>query len=301
MVCPVFPGPSDAFMHAIINLNKPLHITSHKAVSKVKRLCGAKKAGHAGTLDPEATGVLLVCLNEATKIVRFLTDMDKEYVARIKLGERTDTFDSAGRILESRDISSLSEGDLCEAVRTFQGVIRQKSPMYSAVKIGGQKLYTLARKGLEIERPDRTVTVFEISIESIDFPFAELKISCSKGTYIRSLCDDLGRKLGVGAHLTGLERTAVGPFHIRDSFSFDDLTVDETRFCSIDQALERLPEIVLNDADYRKAKNGVTVVPELPTLGKGEFVRLKGPEGILFAIGRLESKRITIERILNLE
>jgi len=287
-------------MHVIINLNKPSGITSQQAVTKVKRLLGAKKAGHAGTLDPDATGVLLVCVNEATKITRFLMDMDKQYKARVKLGERTDTFDAGGRIIESKDTAFLSEGDLFDAVETFKGVIRQKPPMYSAVKIGGKALYKLARRGIEIERPERTVHVYDIRITSIDIPFLELTISCSKGTYIRSLCDDLGIRLGTGAHMTRLERTAVGFFHIKDSYSFDDLSADENLFCSIDRALERMPEITLAAPDYQKAKNGVSVIPELFHCAMGEFVRLKDPEGNLFAIGRAEPNMVSIERVLNL-
>jgi tRNA pseudouridine55 synthase len=290
-------------MHAIINLNKPSGITSRQAVTKVQRILGAKKAGHAGTLDPMATGVLIICLNEATKVTRFLMDMDKQYMARIKLGERTDTYDAEGRVIESKDISFLSEADLFDAVQTFKGVIKQKPPMYSAVKIGGQTLYKLARKGIEIDRPDRTVHVYDIRITSIDIPYFDLAISCSKGTYIRSLCDDIGIKLGTGAHMTGLERKAVGGFHVKDALSFDDLISNEELFYSIDQALGKLPVIKLVESDYQKAKHGMKIVSESfnPCDYDGEFVRMKDPEGNLFAIGRTESNIISIERVLNLK
>ena len=288
-------------MHVIINLNKPAGITSRQAVTKVQRLLGAKKAGHAGTLDPQATGVLLVCLNEATKAARFLTDMDKQYAARIKLGERTDTFDAEGRVIERKDISFLAEADLFEAVHAFKGTIKQKPPMYSAVKIGGKTLYKLARKGIEIDRPDRTVHVYDIRITAVDIPYFDLTISCSKGTYIRSLCDDIGMRLGTGAHMARLERTAVGFFHIKNSFSFDDLADDEKLFCSVDQALAKLPEVELAEVDYQKAKNGVKVTAGYCDFNDGEFVRLKDPEGNLFAIGRTESDIVGIERVLNLK
>ncbi len=287
-------------MHVIINLNKPAGITSRQAVTKIQRLLGAGKAGHAGTLDPQATGVLLVCLNEATKITRFLMDMDKRYKARIKLGERTDTYDAEGRVIETKDISFLSEADLFEAVRTFKGVIRQKPPMYSAVKIGGKTLYKLARKGIEIDRPERTVHVYDIRIISIDLPYFDLEISCSKGTYIRSLCDDIGIKLGTGAHMASLERTAVGFFNIKEAFSFESLAADEELFFSIDQALIKLPEIELAEADYQKAKHGMKIVSESFSQYDGEFVRMKDPEGRLFAVGRAESNILSIERALNL-
>jgi tRNA pseudouridine55 synthase len=288
-------------MHVIINLNKPSGITSRQAVTRIQRLFGAKKAGHAGTLDPQATGVLLICLNEATKAARFLTDMEKQYEARVKLGERTDTYDAEGRVIERKDISFLSEADLFEAVHAFKGIIKQKPPMYSAIKIGGKTLYKLARKGIEIDRPDRTVHVYDIRITAIDIPYFDMAISCSKGTYIRSLCDDIGRRLGTGAHMAGLERTAVGSFNIKDSFSFDDLAEDEKLYCSVDQALSKLPEIKLAEDDYKKAKNGVKVRAGSYDHSNGEFVRLKDPAGNLFAVGRAESNIISIERVLNLK
>ena len=289
-------------MHVIINLNKPPGITSRQAVTKVQRLLGAKKAGHAGTLDPQATGVLLVCLNEATKVTRFLMDMEKQYKAKVKLGERTDTYDAEGRVIERKDVSFLSEADLFDAVQSFKGPIKQKPPMYSAVKIDGKTLYKLARKGIEIDRPDRSVHIYDIEITSIDMPFFDVTISCSKGTYIRSLCDDIGAKLGTGAHMARLERTAVGKFHINDSFSFEGLAVNnEEMFYSIDQALVKLSEIKLGDFDYQKAKNGVKIILESCNLYDGEFVRMKDPEGNLFAIGRADSSIISIERVLNLK
>jgi tRNA pseudouridine55 synthase len=288
-------------MHAIINLNKPFDMTSRQAVTKVQRMLGAKKAGHAGTLDPQATGVLLICLNESTKITRFLMNMDKQYKATIKLGERTDTYDAWGRVTEKKDSSFLSETQLFDAVQKFKGSIKQKPPMYSAVKIGGKKLYKLARKGIEIERPDRTVHIYDITITSIDLPCFEIMLSCSKGTYVRSLCDDIGMELGTGAHMTALERTAVGFFHIKNSLSFDNLSNNAEQFYSIDQALDQLPEIVLDDADYRKAKNGGKVFSASFVPYNGEFVRMKDPEGQLFAIGRVDLNIISIERILNLE
>ena len=288
-------------MHVIINLNKPPGITSRAAVTKVQRLLKAKKAGHAGTLDPQANGVLLVCLNEATKVTRFLMDMQKQYKAKIKLGERTDTCDAEGKVIERKDISYLSEADLFDAVLSFKGPIKQKPPMYSAIKIDGKTLYKLARKGIEIERPERSVHIYDIEITSIDMPCFDVTISCSKGTYIRSLCDDIGQKLGTGAHMARLERTAVGEFHISNSFSFEELAVNEEMFYSIDRAIFNLPEIRLGEVDCQKAKNGMKIVLESHNLHDGDFLRLKDPEGNLFAIGRADSNIISIERLLNLQ
>ncbi|MBI5639034.1 MAG: tRNA pseudouridine(55) synthase TruB [Nitrospirae bacterium] len=316
-------------MHLIINLNKPMGITSQQAVTKVKKILGVRKAGHAGTLDPLATGVLLVCLGEATKIVRFFVDMDKKYRARLKLGERTDTCDAEGRIIERRDISFLSSADIDRAIMSFSGIIMQKPPMYSAVKIGGETLYKLARKGIEIERPERQVNIYYLKITDIDLPFVDLEVACSKGTYIRTLCDDIGIKLSAGAHLVSLERTGIGFFGIEDSVTFDDLlsyescshdessssmpekradrmqgeylVADEKSFYSVDSALAAVEEIILGDEEYKKARNGMKIMTD-KIRGKAEntLLRMKGPGGNLFGIGRVNSGVLSIERILKL-
>ncbi len=288
-------------MNIIINLNKPSGITSHQAVTKVKRILKLKKAGHAGTLDPMATGVLLICTNEATKIARFLSDMDKQYYARVKLGERTDTYDSEGSVIEKKDTSLLSEAELVETVMMFQGRIRQKPPMYSAVKIGGRALYKLARSGVEIDRPERSVEIHEIKIICIDLPYFDMTISCSKGTYVRTLCEDIGIRLGVGAHLVSLERRGVGPFIIKDAVSFDDLVSEDFSFYSVDSALSNLRVIVLDGEDYKRARNGMQVMfDRTHEFNDNEFVKLKGPEGNLFGIGIVNLNIIKAVRILNL-
>jgi tRNA pseudouridine55 synthase len=293
-------------MNIIINLNKARGITSHKAVSRVKRLLGAKKAGHTGTLDPLATGVLLVCLNEATKISRFLLDMDKTYRATVRLGVTTDTGDSEGRVVEERDVSGLMEEELFRTVKSFSGVIKQRPPMYSAVKVGGERLYALARKGIEVERPERVVTIYDITILKVDLPFLELSVCCSKGTYIRTLCEDIGRALGAGAHLAALERTGAGPFDIEQSITFEELEngflSSSGRYsCSIDAALTAMSEVVLDAADCGKALTGMqTSLREIDDFTEGSFVKLKGPSGNLFAIGRIQSHRVRVERLLNL-
>jgi len=312
-------------MNYIINLNKPSDITSRQAVTKVKQLLGADKAGHTGTLDPLATGILLICLNEATKVTRFLLDMDKTYKAKMKFGERTDTCDATGRIIEKKDISSLTEFEILNAVAMFRGRIRQKPPMYSAVKVRGETLYKLARRGIEIERPERVVEIYDIKVLGINFPYCDLMISCSKGTYVRSLCDDMGRSLGVGAHIVALERQTIGFFDIKDTVSFEDLLVyknekifcdgekhsgvcraalcafEEKSFCSIDFALSGLKEIFLGERDYKRARQGIPIISNnIGNLHENDFIRMKGPSGNLFGIGRACSDVIRIERILNL-
>lgn len=288
-------------MNIIINLNKPSGMTSQQAVTRVKRILGVKKAGHTGTLDPMATGVLLVCLNEATKISGLLINMDKQYTARVKLGERTDTQDAQGRVIETRDISSITHSDIINAVMKFKGRIKQIPPMFSAIKIGGETLYKLARKGIEIERPERTVEIYEISINKIELPFFDMVVLCSKGTYIRTLCEDIGNSLGTGAHLGLLERTAIGSFDIRSSLSFEDLQSDRAFFYSIDEALASLKEIILEDEAYRKARNGVKITYDKSReFVNNEIIKLKGPSGDLFGIGRVISDYIKIDRIMNL-
>ena len=293
-------------MDLIINLNKPSGITSHQAVTGVKRLLGVKKAGHTGTLDPAATGVLLICLNEATKVSRFLLNMDKRYRARVKLGERTDTYDAQGTVIEQNDASALTEKDVVMAVKMFEGSITQKPPMYSAVKVQGRKLYELARKGVEIERRERCVNIYELRVSGFDLPYFDLEVSCSKGTYIRTLCDDIGSVLGTGAVLYSLERSAIGPFEIKNSASPEDLgrgdffEYKKKSFCSIDEALSDFREVVLDEADYRGAMRGVQIeTNKIKDLPVGSVVKLKGPLGDLFGIGLVDSDLIRIERILN--
>jgi tRNA pseudouridine55 synthase len=287
-------------MDAVINLNKSKDISSQHAVRKVKKLFAARKAGHAGTLDPIATGVLLVCLNEATKITRFLSDLDKEYLTRLKLGERTDTYDLTGRLLEKKDCLFLREEDIQEILQNFTGRIKQTPPMYSAIKIKGQPLYKLARKGVEIKRLERAVTIHRVGLMSFTPPYLDLKIRCSKGTYIRSLCNDIGEALGVGAHMISLERTKVGNFKIEDSASIEELKWKREALHSIDSAISHLDEIILDEESYYKAKNGIPVILITEKLLPNQYLRLKKrPEGNLFGIGRVEGNRIRIERLLN--
>jgi len=289
-------------MNLIINCNKPENISSQQAVTKVKRFFSVKKAGHTGTLDPLATGVLIVCLNEATKIARFLSDLDKEYVARIKLGERTDTYDSTGRIIEEKDYRWVKEADICRTLGKLTGCVQQIPPMYSAVKVGGQPLYKLARKGIEIERAERSVHISRIDLVSFHLPYLEVRVSCSKGTYIRTLCEDAGNDLGVGAHMVSLQRTKVGNFGIENSVSLEDLQDNKDLYYSIDAVLSSLDEIILDEDSCRKAKNGMPIRMSnhtAPIFQEQKFVRLKNPEKILFGIGRFEDGEIKIERLLN--
>lgn len=297
-------------MHFIINLDKPKGISSHQAVSKVKKILGARKAGHAGTLDPLATGILLVCVNEATKITRFLSDMDKEYVALMKLGEKTDTLDAEGEVIRRAGELSVKAGDIEHALKKFTGAVRQTPPMYSAVKMNGKPLYKLARKGIEIERKERVVNIYDIKVTAFSLPYLEIAVSCSKGTYIRTLCDDIGDAIGVGAHIAGLKRTRIGDFRIDDAITIDrleKLTVDpepgvmgkEPSMVGIDAALSRLRELRLNESEFKMMSNGMPVRCAEGLQRTGGYIRLKDPSGSLFGIGRIEENLIKMSRMLH--
>lgn len=287
-------------MDIVINLNKPKDLSSQEAVTRVKRFFSAKKAGHAGTLDPIATGVLIVCLNEATKITRFLSELDKEYKVRVKLGERTDTFDLTGKLLEKKDPSLLREKDVQNVLKNFLGEIKQTPPMFSAIKINGKPLYRLARKGIEIKRPDRLIQVYELDLISFDLPYIDLKIRCSKGTYVRTLCDDIGKALGVGAHIIALERTRIGNFRIEDSTSIEEIGRKKESIHSIDYAISFLDEIIFDKSSYLKARKGIPVIMITENKFRNQYLRLKGgTEKRLFGIGRVEGNKIKIVRLLN--
>ena len=285
----------------VINLNKPADMSSQQAVTKIKKLFKAKKAGHAGTLDPIASGVLLVCLDEATKITRFLSDLEKEYIVKIKFGERTDTFDSTGKVIETKPVDFLTEDKILSALEKFTGAIKQKPPVYSAIKINGKRLYKLARKGIYVDVPERIVNINKIQAIAFNLPFFEFKVSCSKGTYIRSLCDDIGIYLDSVAHMVSLIRSRIGIFKIQEAFSFGD---SEDRLnkaiYSIDSAVSHLNEIIIEPEDFKKLKNGFPHEISNKTIGfETQYIRLKNPQNILLGIGKVDNNLIKIERLLN--
>jgi tRNA pseudouridine55 synthase len=297
-------------MHIVINLDKPKGITSQQAVTRVKKIWNVKKAGHAGTLDPLATGVLLVCLGEATKIMRFLSDLDKEYIAVMKLGEKTDTLDAEGEVIQTVTDISVRKRDIEEVLGRFSGTILQNPPMYSALKTAGTPLYKLARKGIVVERPSREVVIHSIEMTGFNLPIVEIKVSCSKGTYVRTLCADIGDALGVGAHIVALKRTRIGEFRIDNAVPLKGMEEAMRHYIAdganpavstIDTALKRIAELTLTEGEFRVARNGV------PLKYRGDchfvsdsYLRLNDPQGKLFAIGRASDGIIRIERILHL-
>ena len=209
-------------IHGVINIYKEKGYTSHDVVAKLRGILKQKKIGHTGTLDPDAEGVLPVCLGRATKLCDLLTDKDKTYRAVMLLGTVTDTQDISGTVLQKKEVN-VSEEEVQEAIRSFEGAYDQIPPMYSALKVNGKRLYELAREGKEVERKPRPVTIFEIKTESIELPRVVMTVKCSKGTYIRTLCHDIGEKLGCGGCMEQLIRTKAGRFSIEESFKISEV------------------------------------------------------------------------------
>jgi len=252
-------------MDGILNINKPAGQTSFSVVARIRRLSSERRVGHAGTLDPAATGVLPVCLGKGTRIIEFLVDTTKRYLAEIELGTATDTYDSTGQITRRADPSGITREQLEAAIISFRGNIRQIPPMYSAVKHQGQPLYKLARAGIEIERKSRPVTIHHLEILDWQKPVINMEVECSKGTYIRTLAHDLGESLGCGAHLKSLVRTGCGGFDIKDSISMPELEEAfhhgywQQYVHPIDKALSHQRAIVVNEATEEMIRQGKPV------------------------------------------
>ena len=290
----------------IVVLDKANGLSSNAALQEVKRLYEANKAGHAGSLDPLATGVLPVCLGEATKVSQFLLDSDKRYRTRIKLGIRTDTGDSEGAIIERNEGISVSRKAIERALTKFKGEVEQVPPMHSAIKMNGVPLYKLARKGITVEREPRLVTLYQICLVEFVNSELELEISCSKGTYIRTIADDLGQELGCGAHVIELRRTQAGVFTEKDSISAEELALEKENkgldkidqfLIPMDRAIQDLPEVNLPSITASHVKNGQAVlVRHLP---KNGLVRMYEDEqfigiGSIDDDGKVAPKRLII-------
>lgn len=250
-------------MDGIINILKPPGMTSHDVVGFLRGVLKTKKIGHTGTLDPDAAGVLPICVGKATKVVDYLTDKRKRYRAELVLGTKTDTQDSSGKIISQKPVN-VSKDQLNEAINTFIGKIKQIPPMYSAVKIGGKKLYELARKGIEIERAEREVEIYVIEPLNYDGNVAVIDIECSKGTYIRTLCRDIGDKLGCGAHMGFLLRLQSGIFDISSSLTLDEViqgvengTTDFIK--PVDYIFNEIPKVTVKDESIKWVQNGAQI------------------------------------------
>jgi tRNA pseudouridine55 synthase len=251
----------DPLTNGILILNKPRGLTSHDVVARVRRAIKVRPVGHTGTLDPMATGVLVVCVGQATRISEYLLGHDKLYRATIRLGIETDTYDADGQVIAAHDVN-VDEAAVRMALAKCIGDIRQVPPMHSAIKRDGQKLYELARAGIEVERAARPVTIHAIDLLDWQSPDLAIEVKCSAGTYIRSIAHDLGQELGTGASLIALQRTASGPFTVDEAItldSFEALAREHqwpSQLRSIDQALSDWPVAVLNEAEQTRAMTG---------------------------------------------
>ncbi|MDR4494746.1 MAG: tRNA pseudouridine(55) synthase TruB [Nitrospirales bacterium] len=299
----------------ILNIHKPDGWTSHDVVKRVRSILGIPKVGHAGTLDPHATGVLPILVGKGTRIAQHLIQWDKEYSAVLRLGQATDTQDAWGTVLKETSTDGLTPDLVCDALMEFQGVIQQVPPMFSAVKVGGQPLYKKARKGECVERTPKTVTIHKIEILKALLPVVSFTVACSKGTYIRTLCADIGEVLEVGGHLESLQRTRVGPLHIGEAINVESLekvkTLQEVEsaFWGLDQALLHFPIVEVQGDDVRKVLHGNAIpwvrVLEASVSGQNEHtegvpVRVKDQRGRLLALG-LGPVSVSGDRYLKIE
>jgi tRNA pseudouridine55 synthase len=293
-------------VNGILLLDKPAGLTSNAALQVVKKLYAARKAGHTGSLDPLATGLLPLCFGEATKVSGFLLDADKHYQVTCKFGERTSTGDAEGELIEQRPLDGLNEQRLREVLEGFLGDIEQVPPMYSALKHKGERLYKLARQGVEVEREPRPVTIFELELVSIETPVAELRVHCSKGTYVRTLIEDIGEQLGCGAHVAGLRRNGVGPFDDSNLIDMEGLeAIAREGHYALDQlllpmesGLAQWPDVRLTgDAAFYLRQGQPVLVPKAPTTG---WVRLYEGENRFLGMGEiLDDGRVAPRRLMN--
>lgn len=242
----------------VLNINKPKGLTSHDVVARVRKITGQRKTGHTGTLDPMATGVLVLCLGHATRLIEYAMPGQKKYQATLCFGTSTDTHDAEGQITAQHNPSHLTEPFLAGLLPAFQGQIMQRPPAFSAIKQGGQPLYKAARAGKPVVVDPRPVTIYDLSWLGWEPPFLTLSVTCSAGTYIRSLARDLGDAAGVGAHLTGLCRTANGPWQLADAVPLESLTAANWPSClqPPDSAIQHLPAITLAEADAESVRCG---------------------------------------------
>jgi tRNA pseudouridine55 synthase len=293
-------------VQGILLFDKPLGESSNKALQKVKNIYYASKAGHTGSLDPLATGLLPICFGGATKISAFLLDADKRYWVRIRLGETTTTGDSEGELLAQRPANAVTMEQITASLDRFVGEIAQVPPMYSALKHQGERLYKLAREGVEVERKPRQVTIHEIRLLACELPEFELEVHCSKGTYIRTLAEDIGEVLGCGAHVVGLRRTQVGLFS--GDGMVDLATLEATAeqggrdaldalLLPVDSAILDWPEVRLNsDSSFYLRQGQPVLVPRAPTQGR---VRIYDDQDNFLGVGEiLDDGRVAPKRMI---
>lgn len=298
--------PHERDVHGILLLDKPAGITSNDALQKIKRLYRAARAGHTGSLDKPATGMLPLCLGEATKVSSYLLNADKTYVSVVKLGVVTSTADAEGEILETRQVPEFNQQQLEKTIAQFVGDIEQVPPMYSALKVDGQRLYKFAYQGLDVERKSRPVMIHQIDLLHFDEDSFEIQVRCSKGTYIRTLVEDIGEALGCGAHVSTLRRLSTGPFteaQMVNVETIENLSKEEGDFAldqllvPIDSAIEHLAEVHLTEEmAYHLCLGQAVSVPQAPTEG---LARIYDHNRVFVGIGTiLDDGRVAPKRLL---
>jgi len=286
-------------------LDKPSGITSNDALQQVKRLYFAKKAGHTGSLDPLASGVLPICIGEATKVSAFLLDADKRYQVRCQLGVRTATADAEGEVIDTRPVEAYSDQRIEEVLDQFRGDIEQIPPMYSALKHQGQRLYKLARQGMEVEREPRPVSIYALTLTGQGEDWLDINVHCSKGTYVRTLAEDIGEQLGCGAHVSALRRTMVGPYgdeelvtlEALEELKQEDMPAMDKLLLPIESALSQWPGVNLSsDAAFYLQQGQPVLIPHAPTSG---WVRLYAGENDFLGMGEiLDDGRVAPRRLM---
>ena len=289
-------------MQGLILVNKPKGITSFAAVARVRRLAGIKRVGHTGTLDPLAEGVLPILIGRATSLCSYITETEKSYTARVRLGITTDTEDITGNVLTEKAVH-VTDAQLLAAAESFLGECEQIPPMFSAIKVDGKRLYSLARKGEEIERTPRKIFIKSITVRDFDGKEFYLDVTCGKGTYIRSLCRDIGGKLGCGATLTELIRTQTAGFSIENCVPLDDLTEENinTFILPTDKAVESMPQLNVTEKQAVRFSNGGMLDitrTGLKNATDDMLLRVKY-NGVLLGIGRVEEGSIKVACVLN--
>lgn len=287
-------------MNGVINIHKPQGFTSHDVVAKLRRILSMKKIGHTGTLDPDATGVLPICVGRATKTADMLTATEKEYIAKVQLGAETDTQDASGTVLKTAEVT-VTEEDILSVAETFVGDILQIPPMYSAIKQNGKKLYELARAGQTVERKPRPVTIKKIEVLKINLEeeWFTMRVACSKGTYIRTLCQDIGEKLGCFAHMAELCRTKSGRFSLEEAVTLEEVETlmgqgDLSFLTPIDRVFEELPVLTLSKRKAELMKNGVRV--STPGMEEGLTYRVYDEAGNFLTISTAKDGVLVIEK-----
>lgn len=288
-------------MDGIVNVLKPAGMTSHDVVAKLRKLYKTKKVGHTGTLDPDAVGVLPICIGQGTRLVEYLTDKDKVYRVLLQFGKETDTQDKSGKVIKETEVCCLDRTAFQALLQTFVGDIQQIPPMYSAIKKDGQPLYKLARQGIDVELAPRSVKIFSIKLLMYNQESTMLEVHCGKGTYIRTLCQDIGRAARSSAHMSYLLRIRSGQFLIEDSWTLSQLEQMEDPENALVALTEVLPEIpvwlVEDDLVLKRIANGLAQKCAFGVEAEGQFYKVIHPDGYLLSIGHIQGSYFKPDKV----